>query len=176
MIVGRNQRSAIRGSQSMTGYVDRVVLDEWAGVYCDYIEICSPKLADVVWLFSKLDAAVHTILTLQARDGTSLVVGGGAGQYLVYVSTSDEEYSNLLSQPDTKSVVMIFVGGQEGDCPARQAGDGGRALRSTRRTTARYPPVPSAPGTYGQRPYTCRSQGKFGPGRLVPTTRRASLA
>jgi hypothetical protein len=116
----------------MTGYVDRTFLEEWAGVHCDLIEIRSPELADVVRLFSKLDAKVHTVLTLEARDGTSFVVGGGAEQYIVYVSTSDEEFTNLLSEPDTTGVVNMTAGGQPGSYQARQVVDGERALQAAK--------------------------------------------
>jgi hypothetical protein len=55
--------------------VDRIVIDEWAGVHVDEREIRSPGFDDVLRLFQKLDARVHTHLSLEARNGANLIIG-----------------------------------------------------------------------------------------------------
>jgi hypothetical protein len=112
--------------------VDRVVIDEWAGVHANEREIRAPGVDDVLRLFQKLDASVHTHLALEARDGTNLVIGGGAGRYVVYVATPDQQFWNLLSEPSKTGVVLLHVGGQEGDFPARQVVGEQQALLAAR--------------------------------------------
>jgi hypothetical protein len=107
-----------------------LLTDQWHGVTCDEICIESPQDADVTRSIEALDAASRTTLTLE-RAEASMTVGGGQGRYVVFVRVGDdEEFWNLLSEADATGVVMINIGGQEGDFPARQVVDHEKATRA----------------------------------------------
>ena len=104
--------------------------DHWHGVTCDEICIESPQDADVTRSIEALDAASRTTLTLE-RAEASMTVGGGQGQYVVFVTVGDDqEFWNLLSKADETGVVMINIGGQEGEFPARHVVDHEMAARA----------------------------------------------
>lgn len=104
--------------------------DHWHGVTCDEICIESPQEPDVTRSIEALDAASRTTLTLD-RAEASITVGGGRGRYVVFVTVGDdEEFWNLLSEVDATGIVVINIGGQEGDFPARQVVDHEKATRA----------------------------------------------
>ena len=104
--------------------------DHWRGVSCDEICIESPQDADVTRAIEALDAISRTTLTLE-RAEASMTVGGGQGRYVVFVTVGDdEEFWNLLSDADAAGVVMINIGGQEGDFPASHVVNREKAVRA----------------------------------------------
>lgn len=107
--------------------MDRATLllrtDLWDGVTCDEFLIESPTEAEVRQAIDALDAQTRTALTLD-REEASLTVGGGHGHYVVFVTVGDDqEFWNLISEPAESDVIMINIGGQEGDYPARHVVD-----------------------------------------------------
>lgn len=105
----------------MQMFVDRVLADNWKGIYCSEDEIKHPSLADIDQIVDALDAKVRTLVTICGQDGCDLTIGGGLGQYVVYASIGDEQLWNLLSGDDKDKVtVLLNAGGQEGDFPLRQ--------------------------------------------------------
>jgi hypothetical protein len=102
-------------------FVDRVIVDKWSGEYCDNNVVKFPSTDDIEKVIDALDAKVHSIVSLYGKDGSHLTIGGGCGQYVVFMAVSDEEFWNLISSSDDqKDIVFINVGGQEGDFPVRQ--------------------------------------------------------
>jgi hypothetical protein len=80
-----------------------------------------------------MDAKTRTLISLYGLDGSYLAVGGGAGKYVVYISTVEEEFWNLLKQHSEKNgIVMLNAGGQDGDYPSRQVVDKESALRAAK--------------------------------------------
>ena len=117
----------------MHTFVDRVVADRWSGLLCDESEIHAPTVDDLVRVIEELDAKTQTLVSLYGKEGAYLSIGGGAGQYVAYASTSDEQLWNLLSDSDDRNgIVLLNAGGQEGDFPARQVVDKLRALQAAR--------------------------------------------
>lgn len=115
----------------MTNFVDRIVADRWRGVHCDEHETRSPSIADVYLAIEALDAQTRTIVSLRGQKGSYLSIGGGRGSYVVYVSTSEGQFWNLLStRIDDKELIRLNAGGQEGDFSARQVVDKDRALKA----------------------------------------------
>lgn len=104
----------------MVSFIDRIVTDQWRGVYCNEQEMHSPSISDIDRAIKALDAETHTIASLYGQNGAYLNVGGGNGKYIVYVSTKEGELWNLLSGSEDVGVILLNVGGQEGDFPARQ--------------------------------------------------------
>lgn len=108
----------------------RLMTDSWHGVMCDEICVESPTAAAVTQAIEALDAVTRTALTLH-RGSASISVGGGRGLYVIFVALGDEEqFWNLLSESAETGVIMINIGGQEGDHPARQVVDREKAVRA----------------------------------------------
>lgn len=104
--------------------------DLWHGVMCDEFCIESPTETDVMQSIEALDAETKTMLTLVRKDA-SISVGGGRGRYVVFVAVGDDEqFWNLLADSAKTGAVLINIGGQEGDYPARQVVDEEQATRA----------------------------------------------
>jgi hypothetical protein len=117
----------------MHTFVNRIVTDKWSGLLCDEDEIHAPTVDDLDRVIEELDAKTHTLVSLYGESGAYLSIGGGAGQYVAYASTSDEQLWNLLSDSDDRNgIVLLNAGGQEGDFPARQVVDKVLALQAAR--------------------------------------------
>jgi len=127
----RRTENQISIEKRMDTFVDSIVADDWTGVLCSEEEIAAPSVVDLDRVIDALDAKTRTLVSLYAQDGANLTIGGGAGQYVVYLSTPDEELWNLLADdPDRKSTVILTAGGQEGDYPARQVVNKQRARQA----------------------------------------------
>ncbi|WP_322418009.1 hypothetical protein [Mesorhizobium huakuii] len=105
----------------MESFVEKILYDNWIGNICHEREMDFPKLSDVYDVIDMLDAKTRTILSLYGRDGSFLTIGGGAGQYVVYASMSDEQLWNL-HPIDAKSdrKIILNAGGQEGEYSSHQ--------------------------------------------------------
>ena len=104
--------------------------DLWHDITCDEFCVESPTEADVMQSIDALDAETKTALTLE-REGASISVGGGRGRYVVFVTVGDDQkFWNLLSDYADTGAVMINIGGQEGDYPARHVVDKEQAMRA----------------------------------------------
>lgn len=113
-------------------YVNRMVADRWNGVRCTEDETLMPTAEVLGAALRELDARSRTLICLYGQDGTDLTIGGGAGQYVVFASTAEEQFWNLVNQamaPDS-GVVLLNTGGQEGDFPARQVVTQPQALQA----------------------------------------------
>jgi len=108
----------------MNYYVNQITADKWSGALTDDEVIVTPTVDDLHRAIEALDATVKTSVFLQGEDGAHLAIGGGSGQYVVYVSPSDRQFWNLIANgADRSKTVSLFVGGQDGDYPARQVVD-----------------------------------------------------
>lgn len=97
-----------------------LVGDKWSGVLNHEWRIDPATQPALDEALNKLDARNFTMLTLQGKGETHLVVGGGDGRYVVCVSLAKDEFWNLLSLDPAEGVVLLNAGGQEGEFPARQ--------------------------------------------------------
>lgn len=116
----------------MKAFVDRIVADRWSGTLCNEDRIDSPSISDLEHFVDALDAKIRTLINLYGKRGTYLCIGGGAGQYVAYASTHDEEICNLLGDNDDRRTILLNAGGQEGDFPVRQVVDKNRVLIAAR--------------------------------------------
>jgi hypothetical protein len=101
--------------------------DRWSGVLDHDWTIDPATEASVDEALNNLDAKAFTMLTIQRGDGAHLVVGGGAGRYVVYASVARDEFWSLLRSDRADGIVLLNVGGQEGDFPAQQVVEIGQA-------------------------------------------------
>jgi len=104
-------------SQSFT---PRIEGDDWEGLTDRDWSIDNPTDVDLDHAVDRLDAQRYTLLTVCGEGESHLMVGGGGGQYIVYVTFDNWDFWNLLRSTPATGKVMLNAGGQEGDYPARQ--------------------------------------------------------
>ena len=98
----------------------RILADRWEGVM-NYEEIIEPPTrAEFNRLFNRLDRRTYTMMVIKAAGDCHMAVGGGDGQYVVYATFDNEVFWNLVRSDGGSGTLMLNVGGQEGDFPARQ--------------------------------------------------------
>jgi len=104
--------------------------DKWDGVLSHEEEFDNPSQGDFDRALDNMDARIHTMVTLQTEDQRQMIIGGGAGQYVVCATFGKDEFWSLLRPEPGESIVMLNAGGQEGDYPERQVVDKERARRA----------------------------------------------
>jgi len=87
--------------------------DHWQGVLDDGCADRLPDWQSVETAISRLDGAVHSLLTLDDERGSVLFIGGGPTRIVVAFSEGDEHL--IARQGDELDVVVITAGGQDGD-------------------------------------------------------------
>ncbi|MFO0693855.1 MAG: Imm1 family immunity protein [Polyangiales bacterium] len=97
--------------------------DRWHGVANDEWHVDAPSWDDVSRAIRRLDGRTYTLVTIGGSGEEHLAVGGGAGRYVVYVTRDNWDFWNLLSHEDAEGTVSLFIGGQDGDYPARRIVD-----------------------------------------------------
>ena len=61
-----------------------------------------------------------------------MAVGGGDERFVVYATSDNEEFHNLIGSGDPNRTSSLFVGGQEGDYPAHTIVDIDQALAAAK--------------------------------------------
>ncbi len=98
----------------------RVYCDNWEEGKDNGIEIYDPSWNEVRELILQLDNRKKTLVTFGDEDmGYYMAIGGGCGQYILYLSFEDEEQIvELVNSRETEACyVELVVGGQRGDYP-----------------------------------------------------------
>jgi hypothetical protein len=104
--------------------------DNWIDRKANLRTVTNPSWFDVETAIKYLDAKHKTEVLLESDAQIS--VGGGAGQYFVYIFIADERNLILtdLSKPD--GFVHLIVGGLTGTYPLRNIVDIDLAMRTTK--------------------------------------------
>ena len=93
----------------------------------------NPSFSDIHTAIKKLDGQRYTIVVLNSKEETQMVIGGGAnGQYVVYVAHGNEDFFNLVSSDEANETISLIVGGQEGNYPSNTLVTVGFALKAAR--------------------------------------------
>lgn len=81
---------------------------------------------------NQLDGHHKTLVTLEADGENHMAVGGGKGQYIVYLTFDNERFHYVIepSKPDVDE--NLVVGGQEGIYPAKLCVDIDAALKAAK--------------------------------------------
>ena len=117
----------------MKPYVDRMILDRWVDLFCYEDEVVAPTIVEVENALRNLNAKTRTMISLHGGQDAYLTVGGGGGEYVVYKSANDERIWNLMCDSGNRSeVVLLNIGGQEGEFSANQVIDEDRMLQAAR--------------------------------------------
>lgn len=114
-------------------HASRLTICSWKGA--DRLDdvVSHPDSAAIELALRRLDAEQSTELFIEAADGSSLIIGGGKGQYIGFVGRSDEEIHNLICpQGSSERQVELCTGGQTGFYSERQVIDFGTALQAAR--------------------------------------------
>ncbi|MEO0479454.1 MAG: Imm1 family immunity protein [Planctomycetota bacterium] len=90
--------------------------------------IASPTETDFRRALTTLDARERTLLSLTRDESTVLMVGGGAGQYVVTASVRPDEHWALRGSAPAYGEIELTAGGQPGLFDASQVVDFDQAL------------------------------------------------
>jgi hypothetical protein len=113
-----------------------MITDQWYGVRNDEQELANPSLEAVEQAIRALDASVRTLVLLEMapESAAHMAVGGGHGQYIVYMTTDNVRFEQLTTDgPDEDCKVLLCAGGQEGEYAKRFVVGLEAALRAARR-------------------------------------------
>ena len=102
----------------------KLVTDTWDGRSVEETTKESPSWDDVVAAIKRLDADKRTLVAADSWGETQMLIGGGAGKYVVSVSRSDEELFTLInSDAKANDRVLLNAGGQTGNFPSQEIVD-----------------------------------------------------
>jgi hypothetical protein len=91
------------------------------------VVVQSPTLDDVINVLESLDQQSHTAMTLIDDSGAYISVGGGSGQYHVYVGALDHDDRVILQspepEPDAPGQVRLVNDGRTERYPAHDVVD-----------------------------------------------------
>jgi hypothetical protein len=80
----------------------------------------------------ELDGHRKTLVTLEADGETHMAVGGGTGEYVVYLTFDNETFHYLVDPSKSGVDKNLIVGGQEGVYPAKLCVDVDSALEAAK--------------------------------------------
>lgn len=109
--------------------------DSWDGKRVHGWTIENASMRDFQRVFDALDADVHTILEIRYGPGVvpQLVIGGGAGRYVVYAMLEHEQdFWTLVRENAPEERILLRAGGQEGRYHAWKIVDEARAMSAAR--------------------------------------------
>ena len=125
--------------------MSKVILrgDSNCGVESDSWQSEDPTAEQLEDRLLRLDQGRFTILTIAHEASEAhLAVGGGSGQFVVYMTADNQRFWNLVDPTASEARTMLTAGGQQGDYPARTVVDATTALAAAehyRRTSVRNP-------------------------------------
>jgi hypothetical protein len=94
--------------------------DSWRGNMDNGETIPNPTWEQVEATIRGLDGEKQTLVTLNADENCYIMIGGGQkGKYVVITTHDNVVFYNLTAQPEQKGQVVLVVGGQGGEYPAK---------------------------------------------------------
>ena len=82
----------------------------------------APSAEDVAAAVKQLDGKERTLVTLEVNDDHHMGVGGGDGHYVVYMTSDNLRFKNLVIPGKTGPTVMVTCGGVGGHSEGRKSG------------------------------------------------------
>lgn len=118
---------------SDTMHASRISIHSWEGAARLDEVIQNPDVAAVESAVRRLDGDRTTEVCIEADDESCLILGGGLGRYVGFVSRGEEEMHNLITPSGSSELqVELCAGGQTGYYAERQLVDLSTALRAAR--------------------------------------------
>ena len=99
----------------MEGFVKRMITDLWKNNFCEESETFSPSIQQVLHAIADLNADTKTLIVMHGNDGSTLCIGGGQEKYVAFAAKSDENIWNVVSNSTDSGIVLLNIGGQEGE-------------------------------------------------------------
>ena len=112
-------------------HASRLSVHSWKGAdrLDDVIE--HPGTPAIEAAICRLDGDRTTEICIEAEDGSYLILGGGAGRYVGFVSRNENELHNLVSPTaSAEPSIELCAGGQTGYFAERQLVDLATAVRA----------------------------------------------
>jgi immunity protein Imm1 of predicted polymorphic toxin system len=110
-----------------------MITDEWQGGRNHEQEVANPPMEAIEQAVIALDASVRTLVVLELGEGAAhMAVGGGSGQYVVYMTDDNVQFEQLTDGSDDNARVLLCAGGQEGEYARRLVVDLDAALGAVR--------------------------------------------
>jgi hypothetical protein len=114
-------------------HASRISVHSWEGAHRHDDVIEQPDAAAVESAVRRLDGDCITEVCIEADDHSYLILAGGAGSYVGFVSRSEDEMHNLITPTGSaEPSVELCTGGQTGYFAKRQLVDLPTALRAAR--------------------------------------------
>jgi hypothetical protein len=114
-------------------HASRVSLHSWKGAHRHDEVVDQPDVATVESTIRRLDGDRTTEVCIEADDQSYLILGGGAGRYVGFISRNENEMHNLITPTGSpEPSIELCAGGQTGFFAERQLVDLATALRAAR--------------------------------------------
>jgi hypothetical protein len=111
----------------------RVSVHSWEGSRRFDFMVVDPDLVAVEAAVKRLDANHTSEAIIEAKDGNCLILGGGSGRYVGFVSLGEEAIHNLVNPKGSPDhTVELCAGGQLGIYAESQLVDLHTALLAAR--------------------------------------------
>jgi hypothetical protein len=114
-------------------HASRISVHSWEGAqrHDDVVE--QPDVGAVETAIRRLDGDRTSEVCIEADDESYLILGGGAGRYVGFVSRSEDEMHDLITPTGSgEPRIELCAGGQIGFFAERQLVDLATALRAAR--------------------------------------------
>lgn len=114
-------------------HASRIRIHSWEGAARLDEIIEKPDVAAVESAILRLDGDRTTEVCIEANDESCLILGGGAGRYVGFISRGEEEMHDLVTPAGSADpCIELCTGGQTGYFAERQLVDLSTALRAAR--------------------------------------------
>jgi hypothetical protein len=109
----------------------KLIRDKWKGRRSEEIITDSPGWSDVQSAVAALDADQHTLVAVEGWGKSEMLIGGGAGKYIVSIATNPDRLFTLINADgQTTEYVRLKAGGQTANYPANEVVDFEKAIQA----------------------------------------------
>jgi hypothetical protein len=109
-----------------------LIRDSWRGNRNTDEVIESPPWIVIEAAIRSLNQKERTLVAIHESESKQMVVGGGGGIYVAYVTSGDESFNKLTNPEGREEGVVLVVGGQEGEYPHEECVSLDTVLRAAR--------------------------------------------
>ena len=114
-------------------HASRISVHSWEGADRLVEVVEHPDVVAVESAVRRLDGDRTTEVCIEADDGSYLILGGGAGRYVGFVSRSEDEMHDIITPTGSaEPCIELCTGDQAGYFAERQLVDLPTALRAVR--------------------------------------------
>ena len=100
-------------------FISKFSVESWQGNRNQNLVKPAQNWAEIEAAIRELNGQHKTLVTLETNGETHMAIGGGTGQYLVYLTFDNETFHHLTDPSKSGCDQRLVVGGQEGIYPAK---------------------------------------------------------